>query len=249
MNAAQNPLTPEAVTMTVSSTNLAAPERVLVIGAHPDDSEFGCGATLAKWTAAGSEVSVLVCTDGSKGTWDPTVDTAELVKVRQTEQAAAIASYGATGSVNFLSRVDGELGSGMTERAEVAEWIRILKPTVVIGHDPWKRYRLHPDHRHAGLLACEGIVAARDPKFFPDRGDPWRPNALLLFEADEPDHAEDVSRFVGAKYQALLEHKSQFETTMGELDQFRRKLEAKLRTAGEASGFEFAEIYKIITDL
>ncbi len=79
-------------------------------------------------------------------------------------------------------------------RAAVAYWIRELRPNVVLGHDPWKRYRLHPDHRHAGLLACEGVVAARDPKFFPDQGlAHFRPDHLLLFEADEPDHAEDVS--------------------------------------------------------
>ena len=44
----------------------------LAIGAHPDDVEFGCGATLAKWAAAGCTVHHLVLTDGSKGTWDPT---------------------------------------------------------------------------------------------------------------------------------------------------------------------------------
>ena len=75
--------------------------------------------------------------------------------------------------------------------------IRLLQPEVVLGHDPWKRYRLHPDHRHAGLLACEGIVAARDPHFFPEQGlAHHRPCALLLWEADEPDHAEDVTAFV-----------------------------------------------------
>ena len=50
-----------------------------------------------------------------------------------------------------------------------AYWIRRLRPDVVLGHDPWKRYRLHPDHRHAGFLAVDGIVAARDPHFFPEQ--------------------------------------------------------------------------------
>jgi LmbE family N-acetylglucosaminyl deacetylase len=59
--------------------NLPVPERALAIAAHPDDVEFGCGATLAKWAAAGCEVSHLVCTDGSKGSWDPSEDTARLV--------------------------------------------------------------------------------------------------------------------------------------------------------------------------
>ena len=72
--------------------------------------------------------------------------------------------------------------------------IRELRPDVVLGHDPWKRYRLHPDHRNAGLLVCDAIVAARDPHFLPEHGlAPHRPSALLLWEADEPNHVEDVS--------------------------------------------------------
>ena len=57
------------------TTNLPTPERVLAIAAHPDDIEFECGATLAKWAAAGAVVNHLICTDGSKGTWDENADT------------------------------------------------------------------------------------------------------------------------------------------------------------------------------
>src|SRR5690606_19819577 len=79
----------------------------------------------------------------------------------------------------------------------------------------WKRYRLHPDHRHAGLLAAEGVVAARDPHFFPEQQLPHhRASALLLFEADEPDHVEDVTDHVDAKLAALHAHESQLLSTM-----------------------------------
>ena len=54
------------------SLNLPTPAVALAIGAHPDDVEFGCGATLAKWSAAGAVVHHLICTDGAKGSWDPT---------------------------------------------------------------------------------------------------------------------------------------------------------------------------------
>ena len=57
--------------------NLPTPAVALAIGAHPDDVEFGCGATLAKWSAAGTVVHHLICTDGSKGSWDPTTDTGQ----------------------------------------------------------------------------------------------------------------------------------------------------------------------------
>ena len=197
------------------STNLTTPGIALAIAAHPDDVEFQCGATLAKWAAAGCVVHHLILTDGSKGTWDVDADTAALILTRQDEQRAAARALGATGEVVFLGAVDGDLQSTLERRGEVAHWIRKLRPDVVLGHDPWRRYRLHPDHRHAGWLTVDGVVAARDPHFHKEHGIPHhRPDALLLFEADEPDHAEDVTGFADAKVAALLAHTSQFETTM-----------------------------------
>ncbi|MEO7573106.1 MAG: PIG-L family deacetylase [Acidimicrobiales bacterium] len=197
------------------SVNLATPSVALAIGAHPDDVEFGCGATLAKWSAAGTVVHHLICTDGSKGSWDATADTAALVVTRQGEQRSAAAALGATGRCVFLDWPDGELDSGLRQRWEIAYWIRKLQPTVVLGHDPWRRYRLHPDHRHAGLLTVEGVVAARDPHFFPEQElGHHRPASLLHFEADEPDHVEDVSGYADAKISALHAHTSQLLSTM-----------------------------------
>ncbi len=255
MTEAQNPLTPARVVIDSFTANLATPDRALAIGAHPDDIDFGCGATLAKWAADGCEVHVCICTDGSKGTWDPNADTEQLIATRQQEQRAAAAALGATGEVTFLGWPDGELDSGMIQRRQVADVMRRTRPNVVLGHDPWKRYRLHPDHRHAGLLTTDGIVAARDPKFFPDLPHPHhRPDLLLLFEADEPDHAEDVAGFADAKYRALTSHHSQFESTMKsgddpELTRFRQRVNDKLATAGKAVGMELAEVFKLIDDL
>ncbi len=95
------------------SLNLPTPAVALAIGAHPDDVEFGCGATLAKWAAAGCVVHHLICTDGSKGSWDVEADTAALVRTRQEEQRAAAKALGATGEQVFLGHVDGELESGL----------------------------------------------------------------------------------------------------------------------------------------
>ena len=187
----------------------------LAIGAHPDDVEFQAGATLAKWAAEGCTVHHLIFTDGSKGTWNPDEDIAALVQSRVAEQRAAAKALGATGQVVMLDYVDGELVVGPGPARAGRYWIRRLQPDVVLGHDPWRRYRLHPDHRHAGLLTVDGIVAARDPHFFPEQGIPHhRPSTLLLFEADEPDHVEDVVGYEDTKIAALLEHRSQFVSTM-----------------------------------
>jgi LmbE family N-acetylglucosaminyl deacetylase len=239
------------------TTNLDTPQSALAIGAHPDDVEFGAGGTLAKWAAAGCTVHHLVLTDGSKGTWDPDADTARLVALRQEEQreAARRLAGANAGEVVFLGRVDGELDSDLTTRGEVARVIRRLRPDVILGHDPWKRYRLHPDHRHAGLLACEGIVAARDPHFFREHGlAPHRPRLLLLWEADEPGHVEDVTAHVDTKLHALEAHESQFESTMKAVDReqmaaFRQRVSARLGALGSPHGMDAAEVFARITDL
>jgi len=244
-------------------SNLPVPGRALAVAAHPDDVEFGCGGTLAKWAANGCEIFHLVCTDGSKGTWDLSQDPAELVVTRRDEQRAASVALGGKGEVIFLGWPDGELESGLRQRFEIAAWIRKIRPAVVLGHDPWKRYRLHPDHRNAGFLVTDGIVAARDPLFFPELGDlPHRPTTLLLFEADEADHLEDVSDFVDAKLAALLSHRSQLRSTMGigepsapddrnhpEVEEFRRRVVGRLADHGRGAGFAAAEAFKRIDDL
>jgi LmbE family N-acetylglucosaminyl deacetylase len=238
--------------------NLPVPSSALAIGAHPDDIEFGAGATLAKWAAAGCVVSHFVCTDGSKGSWDPTEDVAELVATRQIEQRAAARALGATGEVVFLGEVDGELVAGLDQRERVARVIREVQPEVLLTHDPWKRWRLHPDHRAAGFLALDGLVAARDPHFYPEQGlAPHRPSSLLLWEADEVDHVEDVAGWAERKVAALLEHRSQFRSThdiddpddAGQLERFARTIEDRLADVDRAAGVARGEGFKRVDRL
>ena len=239
--------------------DLPTPARALAVGAHPDDVEFGCGGTLAKWAAAGCAIFHLICTDGSKGSWDPDDDQATLVASRQVEQRAASVALGGNGDVVFLGWRDGELESGLRQRADVCHWIRTLRPDVVLGHDPWKRYRLHPDHHHAGRLVVEGIVAARDPHFFPEQaGAPHRPSHLLLWEADEADHVEDIATGLDAKLAALLEHRSQYRTTMDiddpssteQAERFRDKIRRRHAEAAEGeAALAYAERFKLISKL
>jgi LmbE family N-acetylglucosaminyl deacetylase len=240
------------------STDLPVPERVLAVGAHPDDIEFGCAATLAKWADSGSDVQLLVLTDGSKGSWDPGTDPRALVALRREEQRAAAATLGARG-VHFLDLVDGELTGGRAEVAAVCEVVRRVGPDVVLGHDPWKRYRLHPDHRHAGNLVIEGIVAARDPHFFPRLGSPHRPERLLLFEADVVDHVERVDATFPRKAAALLAHTSQWRSTMGivagsaeeptQREEFVAKLRTEAEEAGALVGGGLGEAFKLLAEL
>ena len=246
-----------AGTATITSRDLPTPRVALAVGAHPDDIEFGGGGTLAKWAANGCVVHHVVCTDGSKGTWDVHADVLELATRRQVEQreAARRLCGDGVGEVVFLGRVDGELENDREARSQLAAIIRRLQPEVVLGHDPWKRYRLHPDHRNAGLLVCDAVVAARDPHFFPEHGIAHhRPSHLLLWEAEAPDHIEDVSDWVDRKLDALEAHESQFESTMKAVDSdqlaaFRSRVRERLAGLGAPHGLAAAEQFKLISDL
>jgi len=251
--------------------DLAVPTSALAVGAHPDDIEFGCGATLARWAASGCRIHHLVLTDGSKGSWDPDADVARLAAERMDEcrAAAAVIDGSAPGAppaadrLFFLGRSDGELENGVGERLAVVRIIRSVRPAVVLGHDPWRRYRLHPDHRAAGWLTTDALVAARDPHFFPELGlDPHRPQALLLWEADQPNHVEQATGFASAKIDALLCHRSQFESTMGigpdagsgpgeesARAEFAAKVHRQLAAHGSLAGLGAAEAFHLLVDV
>ena len=199
---------------------------------------------------------MLICTDGSKGTWDVNADTNALIVRRQTEQQEAARRLGATGEVRFLGAEDGELDHSVERRSHLSRIIRELQPEVVLGHDPWQRWRIHPDHRAAGWLTVDAVVAARDPHYHREHGVAHhRPAALLLFECEEPDHLEAVEQsHLEAKVSALLAHESQFETTM-EIDadddgtqaqEFRQRILREARDHGRRGGVRYAEAFRLI---
>lgn len=240
------------------TVDLATPRVALAVGAHPDDIEFGAGATLAKWAANGTHVVMVVCTDGSKGTWDASASTERLAATRAEEQRAAARQLSTSAEVHMLGAVDGELVDDDRLRLELGRLIRATRPDVVLGHDPWKRYRLHPDHRVAGQLVIDAIVGARDPHFFSELDlDPHRPDDLLLFEPDEADHLERVTTaHLDRKLAALESHESQFETThfsgvdpTDALAGFRRRERRRLEDAAApfraALGEEFHRIDRL----
>ena len=234
---------------------LSTPSSVMTIGAHPDDAEFGAGATLFRWTEGGSEATIVIATDGSKGSWNPHVDHADLVAQRRREQMDAAAVLGAA-SVAWLGQPDGELQQSPALRKAIAKQIRKHRPDVVLTHDPWERYQLHPDHRATGHLALDAVVAAREPRFYPEQGlEAHRPTAVLLWSSDDPDHAEPVDeRAFDTKVEALLCHTSQSESTMEDAaasivarQRFVKHIDEHLRAAGKSFGLDRAETFKRIT--
>lgn len=194
--------------------------RVLVIMAHPDDPDFFCGGSIARWADEGREVCYLLATSGDKGSAaDPSVQPEQLVARRQAEQIAA-AKRLAVREVVFLRHRDGELVSDLSLRRQLVRFIRLFRPEVVVTTDPMRYYagdrRLnHPDHRAIG----DAVLGA----LFPAVGNPlccpelWRteglaphsPSVVLIAGADQPNYEIDVSDFIERKIAAVLEHRSQ----------------------------------------
>ncbi len=221
---------------------MLAVRTALAFGAHPDDVELQAGGTLAGWAGRGVRVELACFTAGEKGSADPETDPAELAGVRRAEADAAARALGAA-PVHFLGAVDGELEVTMALRLAVARLVRVVRPDVVLGHDPWRRSLLHPDHRAAGLLTVDGVVAARDPLYAPELAAEGlaahRPHTVLLFGTDAPDELVEVTTAMDAKLASLRAHASQI-TDHADLE---RRIRTWNAAIGAGVGLQYAEAF------
>lgn len=195
------------------------PQRVLVILAHPDDPEFFCGATTARWTAAGHTVAYCLLTCGDKGSSDRGMTSERLCGIRHAEQRRAAAILGVH-QVDFLDFPDGYLTPDLSLRREVTRVIRREKPDVLVTCDPQNLFagenRLnHPDHRAAGQAVLDAVYpAARDHlnfiELWQDEGlEPHKVREVWVSGTNQPNVRLDVTATWETKINALYEHKSQ----------------------------------------
>src|SRR5437870_12842777 len=99
------------------------PDKAMVIFAHPDDAEIGSGGVIAKWAAAGCEVTYVLCTNGSAGTADRSLMPAALVERRAAEQRAAADAMGVK-HVVMLGHPDGGLEDSREFRGDIVRAFR-----------------------------------------------------------------------------------------------------------------------------
>jgi LmbE family N-acetylglucosaminyl deacetylase len=221
------------------------PKRALVVAAHPDDAEFGAGGTIGRWCARGAEVRYVVATDGSRGTKDRSVSPHRLADLRESEQRRAAETLGVR-EVHFLRHGDGTLEPTLALRAECSLLIRAFRPDVILTHDPWRRYMLHPDHRAIGQATLDGLVAARDHLFQPEQliagHEPHETALVYLWAADEPDLFVDIADSLERKIAAIACHESQVHR----IPQWQERIRQRARDAARAGGgrLEYAEAYR-----
>lgn len=218
-------------------------QRIMIIVAHPDDAELGCGGTIANWVKEGREVQYVICTNGDKGTKDMELSPHRLAQVREEEQLKAAKALGVK-HVTFLRHRDGELEVSLAFRSELALLIRQHKPHIMATHDPWRPYLLHPDHRAVGFTASDAIIAARDHLFLPAQTgagfDPHSPREIHYTYPDNPDLFVDITGTLDKKLQALAQHESQLAIHPN----WREVIIDRARECGEKGNMEYAEIFK-----
>jgi LmbE family N-acetylglucosaminyl deacetylase len=219
---------------------------VLAVYAHPDDPDVSCGGSLARWARAGAEVHVLICTNGDKGTTDPSVDPDALARRRAGEAAQAAGLLGLA-SQRFLGYPDGELIDDATLRAALVSWVRALRPRTVLGPDPTavffgEDYFNHRDHRVTGFALLDALSpAASLPHYFPEAGPAHQAETALLSGTLEPTVWVDVTPTIDDKVAAVSCHRSQFAD---EGAWARRAVRDRAREDGRRAGVEYAEGFR-----
>jgi LmbE family N-acetylglucosaminyl deacetylase len=228
------------------------PQKILVILAHPDDPEFFCGASIARWTKAGHEVVYWLLTCGDKGTSDRTLNPDELCCLRQDEQRAAAARLGVN-EVHFLGHPDGYLVPDLSLRKEVTRIIRQVQPDVLVTCDPTTLFvgdnRLnHPDHRACGQVVLDAVFpAARDHLNFielwrDEHLEPHNVREVWISGSLQPTIRLDVTEQWETKIKALWEHRSQ----IGDPARLEERIRSRLAPGASLENPRYEEAFRRI---
>ncbi len=231
----------------------------LVIAAHPDDIEFGCAGSVARWVAEGERVVYCIVTDGSAGSNDPAQSRPQLLATRRAEQIAAADVVGVR-DVLFLNENDGHLRATLDLRRRLTRIIRRWRPRRVLLPDPttvfvhwggegedepsWD-YINHPDHRAAGEAALYAVFPSAEtrpifPELLAEGLEPHSVEEIHLVISQQDNHAVDIEPYLEQKIAALLCHRSQIGPDVGDM------MRAAAARLGEKYGLAAAETFRVL---
>jgi len=228
-------------------------KRVMAIFAHPDDPEFFCGGTLARWAGEGAHLIFVLATSGDKGSADPNMTHERLIAIREEEERNAAGALGAQ-EVIFLRYPDGELQPTLELRRDLTRLIRLKQPDIVVTCDPtvyWygTGYLNHPDHRAIGAATLEAVFpTARDRLNFieleRDEGLPThKVYQVYISGADEPTTKVDVTNHIETKINSLREHKSQ----INDMDAMAERIRSARDPESPEEYPRYVESFRVIT--
>jgi bacillithiol biosynthesis deacetylase BshB1 len=221
---------------------------ILVLAAHPDDAELGCGGTIAKHVALGHKVGIVDFTRGELGTRGT-------IQTRDQEAAEGAKILGVSVREN-LSLKDGFFRNLLEEQIAVVKAIRKYRPELILANAIRDR---HPDHGKGADLAFECSFLAGLPKFeTSDEGkvqDSWRPKALYHYVQSQyinPDFVVDVSDHWEIKMKAIRAFKTQFYDPKSKEPEtfisnpgFLKMIESRGQEMGYAIGANYGEGFTV----
>jgi LmbE family N-acetylglucosaminyl deacetylase len=234
-------------------TEPMAGKRVMGIFAHPDDPEFFCGATFARWAAEGAEIIFVLATSGDKGSSDPEMTSERLIAIREDEERCVAAKLGVK-EVIFLRHRDGELTPSLELRRDLVRAIRMYKPEIVVTLDPtvfwWgDRSVNHPDHRAVGEAALAAVYPmARDRLNFPEQEreeglEPHKVKYLYISGTQSPNVRVDVTDYIETKIESLREHKSQ----IADMEKMAERIRSSRDPEAPPGVVRYVDSFRVIT--
>ena len=224
-------------------------ERVMVVTAHPDDSEFGAGGSVARHVRDGRQVAYCIVTNGNKGSGDRSMTPERLVKIREEEQRNAARVLGVE-TVEFLGFPDCEVENTRETRMAVTASIRRHRPDLLIVQNPHRTKNLgasHRDHRIVAGIALDCVYPlARDHMAFPEllaQGlEPHKIKEVHMMWWESPELVVDITETMDLKLKALACHQSQFKD-FAAVEKRVRERNAEL---GKLKGYAYAECFDSI---
>ncbi len=218
---------------------------ILAIGAHPDDVEFLCAGTLARYAQRGDHVSIMVATNGNVGS--PTLNQEEIATTRYQEALASAEILEAP--LIWLGIDDEFLFNTRETRLQFIEGIRKANPDVIFGHAPSD---YHPDHRTAGQMTidCRIPVTVR----LIETASAYLPRVPHVFLMDTiggldfvPEAFVDITDTFATKAAMLSQHQSQ-ATWLRHLYgmDYVEFMESLCRQRGQALGVRYAEAFRSV---
>src|SRR5215470_13049214 len=222
-------------------------QRVLVVTAHPDDSEFGAGGTVAKFVKEGRHVSYCILTNGDKGSSDRAMTPERLAAIREEEQRNAARVLGVE-VVDFLGFPDCELEDTRESRRAVTAAIRRHRPDLIITQNPMRTKNLgasHRDHRTAAGIAIDCVYPlARDHMAFPElleQGlEPHKVKEVHMMWWETPEVVVDITETIDLKIKALQCHASQFK----DFPAVEKRIRDRNAELGKPHGLAYAETFE-----
>jgi len=233
------------------SVDIYIPESAMAINAHPDDIEFTCVGTLARWARLGSRVVYVLCTSGDVGIADPGMTRQKATEIREAESLEAARIAGVS-QVVFLREPDGLLQPTLELRKKLVREIRKYQPEVIMTGDPtivWSGddYINHPDHRAAAMAALDATFpAAGQPNLFEE----FEQEGLTAHKVrkvyahvwDKADVFISIDDTIDIKVAALRAHKSQLIDWDPE-----EMIKEWARDTAKGKEMQYAEGFKVVT--